>query len=339
MALDPFPSGEGLDATKPVAGLDPFPEETARRNSPLKTGFGAGVSAVKSNLLGAGALVAHGIGATGAEDKLLAASGAASDEAAKSSRSLEDVDWTSPKSVTDHLKYVFGNALPSLALMAAGGVAGRGLGAMAGASGRALNAASLAGAVAPDVALEAGGIYPEAIKTGESNPALKSAVGGAAAASLDFLSVPAAVRRLMPEVKALSKGGFGAAIKGALTEAPKVGAIEAGQEFGQSVIERYSAGQSLTDKDAISDYANSAFGGFVPGVAIGVPPAASMPRPAPRRRSIRSRLRCPLPIHPSALLDKCLQIQPKRLSLRPIPVKYRPRRYNPRSPLSPTNGT
>lgn len=269
-------SSEGLDAAVPVAGTGLLDEPVAA--GPLKRGFGAGVAAVKGNLYGAGALVAHGAaqlgvpGAAGVEKSALEASAAAGEEAAKDTQTLEQVNWKSPASIFGHFSFLLGNAVPSLALMAAGGVAGRGL-AKLGARGVGeqavkdliLKTGTLAGAVAPDVALEAGGIYPDALKTGVENPAARAALGGAAAASIDFLPLLAAEKYL----KAAGKGGVGALIKGALKGAPVGGALEGTQEALQSVIERASAGQPTTGPEAMSDYLNSFAGGAVPGLIGG----------------------------------------------------------------------
>lgn len=260
------------------------------------------MAGVKSNLAGAAALAAHGVGAIapapiaevaqGAEKSALDYAAAQSEAAAQNTRQIEEVDWKSPASVANHFKYLLGNALPSLALMFAGGAAGRGFGALAGrglsAAGKAgaLETGMLAGAVAPDYALEAGGIYPEALKTGVEAPAARAALGGAAAASFDFMPLLAAEHYF----KAVGKGGFGAIARGAAKGAPVGAALEGSQELLQSVVERASAGQSLTDPDAISDYINSFAGGAAPGALFGAgigghrgmaPKAAPAVAPAP----------------------------------------------------------
>jgi len=267
----------GLGVQAPGTGLDLLPPPPGA----FKAGVESGMAGVKSNLAGAAALAAHGVGAIapapvaavaqGAEKAALDYAAAQSDVAAQGGRQIEQVDWKSPGAVADHFKYLLGNALPSLALMFAGGVAGRGFGAVAGrglsAAGKAgaLETGMLAGAVAPDVALEAGGIYPEALKTGVENPAARAALGGVAAASLDFVPLLAAERYL----KAAGKGGLGAVVRGAAKGAPVGMALEGSQELLQSVTERAAAGQSLTDPDAISDYINSFAGGAAPGALFG----------------------------------------------------------------------
>lgn len=270
MALDPFGASVGLDPSTPVAGADPFaPDPNAP--GPLKRGFGAGVAAAKSSLYGAGALAAHAVGAKELEQSALDKASAASAEAAQSAQGVENVDFSSPGAVLQHFQYLIGNAAPTLALMAAGGAVGRTLGRFGaarlatGTAAKVLDRATLAGAVAPDVALEAGSIYPEALKTGVDHPALRSGLGGLAAASLDYLPLLEAGKYL----KAAGKGGFGAIIKGALKGAPVGAALEGGQELGQSLIERASAGQDLTGPEAVSDYINSFAGGAAPGLLFG----------------------------------------------------------------------
>lgn len=269
MALGLLDSGGVPDPAAPNAGLGLLAEA---KPAPFKEGFGAGVSGVKSNLFGAAALVAHGVGATGAEDKLLVRSAENAQEAGTHSRKIEDVDWTSPASITNHIKYLAGNAIPSLVTMAIGGGVGRGLGAVAGLGGKALNRATMVGAVTPDMALESGGIYPEALKTqrehpeaGVESPALRAVVGGALATGIDFMPLLAAEKYLT----AAGKGGFGAMAKGAAKGAPVGAALEGTQEAIQSVIERASAGQSLTDAEAVSDYVNNFAGGAVLGAGFG----------------------------------------------------------------------
>src|ERR1035437_8449777 len=264
-------SGEGLDAAKPVEGANLLAAPTAP--GPFKKGFGAAVASTKASLYGAGALAAHAVGATGAEQAALAA--AAEHNAASSEQSqghqLEDVNWSSAKSIADQAKFVLGNAVPTMALMAGGGALGAvakgllGRYATSAAAKAALGQLPLLGAVAPDVALEAGGIYPEALQTGVDNPAARAAGGGALAAAVDFIPLLAAEKYLT----AAGKGGFGAMAKGALKGAPVGFGLEGTQELLQSIVERASAGQSLTTPDALSDYANSFIGGALPGLLGG----------------------------------------------------------------------
>lgn len=276
MALDPFAPDLGLDVTKPVAGLDPFaPDPNAP--GPFRRGFGVGVAGVKSSLAGAGALVARAIGAKELERAALEKVAAENEIAAQGNQRIEDVDFSSPGAVFDQFKFLLGAAIPSLGLIAAGGIAGRGLGALAGrGAAAAKRIGTLGGAVAPDVALEAGGIFPEALQTGVENPVLRAIAGGTAAASLDFLPLLAAERF----IKAAGRGGFGALAKGAIKGAPVGAALEGVQEAGQSAIERLSAGLPLTGEEAVSDIINSFAGGAAPGLVFGAGIGASRGRKA-----------------------------------------------------------
>lgn len=287
-SLDLLAANGGVDTSKPGGGLDLLPEGSG----PFRRGFGAGMAGVKGNLAGAAALIAHGVGAVApapvaavagnAEKTALDYAAQQSAVAGEDAQGVENVDWTSPAAVAAHFKYLVGQSVPSLALMFAGGAAGRGLGAVAGRAAPAAaetlaRAGMFAGAVAPDVALEAGGIYPDALASGAKNPATRAAVGGAAAASLDFFPLLSAERYM----GAAGKGGIGAMLKGALKAAPVGAALEGTQELGQAVIERLSAGQSLTSPDAISDYINSFAGGAAPGLLFGAGAGALHGRAAP----------------------------------------------------------
>ena len=245
---------------------------------PLARGFGAGVAGVKSSLYGAGALAAGAVGAKDLEQAALKNAAAQSELASTGAMQFEDV-VKDPTRAFEYFKWLLGNAAPSLGIMAAGGVAGAGLGALAGrgtaatlaaiaarATPPATRAGAFLGAVAPDVALEAGGIYPEALRTGVENPALRAAGGGAAAAALDFIPLLAAERYLKPLI---GVGGFGAMLRGAAKGAPVGAALEGSQELGQAAIERAAAGAPLTGPEAISDYINSFAGGAAPGLLFG----------------------------------------------------------------------
>lgn len=284
MALDPFGPSEGLDPSVPVAGLDPFaPDPNAP--GPFKQGLTGGVAGVKASLLGAGALAARAVGAKELEQAALEKSAAQMDIAAQNARGVQDVDFTSPRSVADQFAFFLGNAIPSLGTMLVGGVAGRALGGVAGRGASAATAASLkragtlGGAVVPDFALEAGGIFPEALKNQVENPGARAALGGAAAASLDFIPLLAAERYL----KAAGKGGFGAMARGAAKGAPVGAVLEGTQETAQAVIERAAAGSSLDSPEAVLDYLNSFAGGAVPGTILGAGVGAARGRRAPEQ--------------------------------------------------------
>lgn len=271
-SIDLFAGSTGLDAAVPVAGADLF----ADPNKPgaFKRGLGAGIAGVRSSLWGAGALLARGATAvlpdavapitTGLEAAALENVKTQNDLAASQSMSFEDV-LADPTRAGEFAKWALGSAAPSIALMAVGG----GLGALAGrALGLSTKVGALAGAVAPDVAVEAGSIYPEALKTGVENPGLRSAVGGAAAGAIDFLTVPAAFRGITAVTKA-TKAGPGAMVREILTRVPKVGGAEAAQELTQTIIERTAAGQDMTSPEAVQDYIQSALVGGIAGAALG----------------------------------------------------------------------
>ena len=243
MAVDLYGPSEGLDPTKPVAGLDlyaPDPNEPGA----LKRGFGVGVAGLKSAVAGAKALGARVVGTPEAEKAALADVAAQNEIAAQNAISLESVKLTDPVEVIKYFGYLVAQAAPTLLTMAGGGLIGRGLGALAGraaastAAGAATakKAGTYLGAVAPDVAIETGSIFPEALETKVENPIARSLAGGAAAASLDFLPLLAIERYF----KAAGRGGFGAVAKGAAKGAPVGAALEGAQEVGQSAIERLS---------------------------------------------------------------------------------------------------
>ncbi|MCR4302151.1 MAG: PLxRFG domain-containing protein, partial [Sulfuricaulis sp.] len=288
MPFDPYTSSEGLDVTKPVAGLDPYaPDPNAP--GPFARGVKSGVAGVKSSLWGASALAARGATAVlpavaapitqGLEAAALENAAAQNEIAAAGSMTYEDV-VADPTRAGEFIKWGLGTAIPSLALMFAGGVVGRGLGALAGrglapaAAATAKNVGMFTGAVVPDVAVEAGSIYPEALENKVENPALRSAVGGAAAGAVDFLTLPPALRALMPAKAALTRAsGMGALAKTSALEiakrAPVVGGLEAAQEASQAVIEMLAAGQDITSKEGLSNIINSALIGGIAGTAIG----------------------------------------------------------------------
>ena len=265
--------GGVLDPATPVAGLGLL--EDIETPGFLKRGFGVGMAGTKASLYGAGALAARGVGAiapapvaavaSDVERAALANVEAQNRIAAEGVSPLEQVDWTSPTSIVNQFKYYLGAAAPTLALMAAGGAIGGGLGALAKRGAATTRLGALTGAVTPDIAIEAGSIFPEALKTGVENPALRALAGGAVAGAIDFIPFLAAEKYLRP----LGKGGFGALAKGALKGAPVGAALEGSQELLQAVIERAAAGKSLTDPEAITEYMESFAGGASPGLLFG----------------------------------------------------------------------
>src|SRR3990167_1875922 len=265
--------GGVLDTATPVAGLGLL--EDIETPGFLKRGFGVGMAGTKASLYGAGALAARGVGAiapapvaavaSDVERAALANVEAQNRIAAEGVSPLEQVDWTSPTSIVNQFKYYLGAAAPPLALMAAGGAIGGGLGALAKRGAATTRLGALTGAVTPDIAIEAGSIFPEALKTGVENPALRALAGGVGAAAIDFIPLLAAEKYLRP----IGKGGFGALAKGALKGAPVGAALEGSQELLQAVVERAAAGKSLTDPEAITEYMESFAGGASPGLLFG----------------------------------------------------------------------
>jgi len=258
---------------------------------PFARGVKSGVAGVKSSLYGFGALAARGATnalpaaaapiTTGLEAAALKNVAAQNEIAAQGAVTYEDV-VADPSRAGEFIKYAAGSIVPSLATMVAGGAVGAGLGALrAGAMTVAARAAAiktgaLVGAVAPDFAVEAGSIYPEALQTGVENPALRSVAGGAGAAAIDFLTIPAAVRALMPAGRAATRAGtLGGALKssalGAVVTGGKVAGAEGVQELTQTFIERAAAGQDISSPDAISEYINATLTGMIGGGMIGGP--------------------------------------------------------------------
>jgi hypothetical protein len=250
----------------------------------FKRGLGAGMAGVKSSLYGAGALAARGAAnilpdavapvAQDLEQAALENVAAQNEIAASQSMRVEDV-VEDPSRAWEFAKWGVGSAVPSLALMAIGGIAGRGLGALAGramapaAAATAKTAGMYTGAVVPDVAVEAGSIYPEALESGVEDPATRALVGGAAAGAVDFIALPPALRALLPAARKIGKGGVGAVVSEVARRAPKVSALEGAQELTQTFIERAAAGQALDTPEAISGYINSATIGALAGGTLG----------------------------------------------------------------------
>ena len=290
MPANPLAPDIGLDAAQPVAGLNPLADPNAPpAPGPFKRGIRGAIAGTKSSLWGAGALAARGATAvlpavaapltTGLEQAALENVAAQNEIAAAQSMRYEDV-VADPSRAGEFIKWGLGTAIPSLALMFAGGVAGRGLGALAGrsmapaAAATAKNVGMYTGAAGSDVAVETGSIFPEALKEGVENPGMRALVGGAAAGAVDFLVLPPALRALMPGRTALTRGaGVGGVLKSSASEivkrAPVVAGLEAAQEASQSVIENIAAGKSLSDPAVISDIINSALIGGIAGGGLG----------------------------------------------------------------------
>jgi len=330
----PAGPAEGLDLLPAVTYGPPPPEPPG----PFKRGVKAGTAGVKSAAYGFGALAARGAAnvlpapaaqiATGLEQAALENVAAQNEIAAQGAITYEDV-VADPTRLGEFLKYSAGSAGPSLATMAVGGGVGAGVGALAarktaatlaaralGATAPAVKTGALVGAVAPDFAIEAGSIYPEALETGVENPALRSVAGGAGAAAIDFLTLPTAVRALMPAAgavtrKAGTKAALGAAARGAVTTGAKVGGAEGAQELTQTFIERLAAGKDLTGPEAVSDYINSTLTGLIAGTAIGGPVGGFRGATAPIERA---------PEISSSVATAPEQVQPEPVSPTPEAV-------------------
>ena len=277
MALDPFAPDIGLDASKPVEGLDPFaPDPNAP--GPLKKGWGVGVAGLKSSMAGAGALAARVINQPELEKAALAKVAEQNALAAESTMPLEQVEWSSPTSVAKQFAYLVAQAAPSILSAVGGGLVGRGLGALAGrymaatvaSAETAKRAGTYLGAAAPIMAMETGGIFPEALETKVESPVARSLVGGATATALDFLPIFAgeAYYKMLRATRART-GGWGAVAKEAAIAAPIFGLAEGVQETGQAAVERAAAGLPLTGPEARTDYAESFAGGLAPGLLLG----------------------------------------------------------------------
>jgi len=287
--LDLLAGDASLDVTQPVAGADLLADPNAP--GPFARGVKSGVAGVKSSLYGFGALAARGATnalpavaapiTTGLEQAALENVAAQNEIAAQGAITYEDV-VADPSRAGEFIKYAAGSVVPSLATMVAGGVVGAGLGALragamtAAARAAAVKSGALLGAVGSDFAVEAGSIFPEALETGVENPALRSVAGGAGAAAIDFLTIPAAVRALLPAGKAATRAaGVGGALKssalGAVTAGGKVAGAEGIQELTQTFIERAAAGQDISSPEAISEYINATLVGAIGGGMIGGP--------------------------------------------------------------------
>ena len=318
MAQDPFGADVGLDASQPVAGLDPFaPDPNAP--GPIKQGWSAGVAGLKSGLYGFGALAMHGAAAATAEaapnasDKFGALEQAATENQAAQSAlaspasapTWDKADLAHPSTVLNAAEYSAASFVPTLAMMALGGggmsIAARSLGLavkltpeilaaakIAGGAGDAARAAITASKIASQggalAALTPGSIgeeYARAKEAGAENPEL-SAVAGGAASVLPY-ALPLGV---LERFGAKAGGGMvQGALKGAAVGAPVMEA----QGLASTAIMRAAAGQDVTGPEATAEYAAGAannlflggLGGAVAGAHRGMTPeTAPAPRPA-----------------------------------------------------------
>lgn len=311
---DLFAKSTGLDAATPVAGADLFGAPQAKPSA-IAEGFRGATAGAKASLAGFGALAASAVGADTVKQAALQTAAEQQAIAEEHGRRIEDVKDAG--GAWEHYKYLLGAAAPTLGLMLAGGLAGRGLGAVlsrggpAAARAAAMRAGTLGGAVATDVPLEAGEIYTSALAEGVGHPELRAATGGVLAAALDFIPLLSAEKYL----KAAGKGGYGAMAKAAGKGAAVGAALEGGQEAAQAIIERAAAGKSLTDGDAISDYVNSFAGGAAPGVLLGAGAGAAHARaPAQEQQAAPLPLPADKPL-PSILGEDALNAQISDTSL------------------------
>lgn len=277
MPFDPFVGSTGLDAAKPVAGLDPFASDLGTPVGPGAAGWRTGIAGIKSAGYGLKALAARAVGAPTVEAQALADAQAQEDAVAPLQRRVEDVD--SVGSAYDFAKYALGQAIPSTLLMAGGGVLGRVAGgliakrlATEATKNLVKQAGLVGGAYAGSLGLEVGSIFPDAVQEGVDNPALRSIGGGSAAAALDVIAPGYLARKaglLGPVAEATRKAGFGAVARGTVAEAGKVAVFEGLTEAAQEAIERAAAGKALADAEAKSAYLNAGAIGALAGGVIG----------------------------------------------------------------------
>lgn len=200
------------------------------------------------------------------------------------------------------LGYVAGQALPSVLTGGIGSIIGRKLvqkgiqnltkEEIAYLSAQAAQRGAMVGAGAASYAQEAGSIYPEMVQEGHDEPG-RAAAFAVPAAALDVLPEMRIIKKLFP----FANGGIETAAKGivkqpgiirrAVTEGGKQALAEGVTEAAQSAVERAAAYKSLNDKEAWSDYLNSAalgaLGGGVLGGATGAfkPGSSLMPTANP----------------------------------------------------------
>lgn len=280
MAIDLYAPSEGLDATKPVAGIDLYANPNAP--GPLKRGAKTALSDLKGTAGGALAVAGDVAGIDSLKNYGLDVAKRAQEESAKTSMRAEDINGFG--GAVDFAKYGVGYMAPQLATAAIAGWLGRAGGALAARKivdpAKALiarNAGMIAGLGASSIAQEAGTIYPDAVDAGMPDAAARSIVGGTLAGSLDLAPELLAAKVLGlfgKRAVSTSAKGLAGILKGGAKGAVAGAAVEGATEFGQTAIERISAGQSLTDEDAKSDFLNSTLLGAVGGAVVGGPVGA-----------------------------------------------------------------
>lgn len=176
------------------------------------------------------------------------------------------------------LGYVGGQAIPAIMTGGLGSIIGRKLvqkgiqsltkEEIAYLSTQAAQRGAIAGAGISSYAQEAGSIYPEMVQEGHDEPG-RAAAYALPAAALDVLPEMRIVKKLFPfanqGVEAAGKG----IVRRVATEGGKQALAEGVTEAAQTAIERQAAYKSLNDKEAWSDYANSAALGALGGGVLG----------------------------------------------------------------------
>lgn len=197
--------------------------------------------------------------------------------------------------VVSSLPSALGQITPSIAQTAAGARAGAMLGApFTGVSPAIPLATGLAGAFFPNVLLQYGAnqeTQVQAQKDRGETPhvdTLAAASAAAAQAGLDFIGFSKllgshTVSRLLSGVKSkadVEKQLVESALKSTTKEAGRSlpgavgagaarGTVEVPTEIGQQILQRWQAGQSLTDEDALNEYQQAAYLAAVGGPAAG----------------------------------------------------------------------
>lgn len=186
------------------------------------------------------------------------------------------VDW-----LQHGLGYVVGQAVPSILTGGVGSLIGKQI-AKKGVQKltemevkqlmqQAAQRGAIIGAGAASYGQEAGSIYPDMVKEGHDEP-WRAAAFAVPAAALDVLPEMRIAKKLFPFANeaagAMVKAGTTPIRRGLIEGATQAG-LEGITEAAQSVVERAAAYKSLTDKEALSDYANSAALGVLGGGVLG----------------------------------------------------------------------
>lgn len=230
-------------------------------------------------------LAGAGLDAQGLKDYGLEHAQAAfnrSDALSKPTDQLEGIDsfGSGVDYLTHGLGYVAGQALPAVVSGGAGSVVGkmavkRGIQGMSKeaaelAVSKAAQRGAIAGAGAASYGQEAGSMYPEAVQEGHDEPG-RIAAYAIPAAALDIIPEMNLARKLFPFANQAAKSAVKPAgiMRRVATTGLEQAAMEAPTEAAQTFIERAGERKSLNDKEAWSDYVNSAALGALGGGAIG----------------------------------------------------------------------